>query len=536
MYLRHEPNPAYRLRHFSKPSSMSTEARVASRSFPDLPRAVRLQIYTLSGLIRPCPIDLINESQRLRRGQVMGDACSLLGNQYSCTYLEHRKNPVIWRHLHYNHDRPICFGPRIPLQLLLTCKEIYLEASELFYSLNKFKLQIERLQDLHTLEKLPNKAVSLIRSLHIHIGALSPPTIRTDASALSSSLQEFLDPWRRAMSALAQNLRPSQLQLGLTCRWIDLTTGEQLLQSLECLPSLRGCAITLGYKRDEAITSLVRRTSARLLRSPAPKASFPFEKLPKELRLNVLEQSDLVVREYPGASRGVVKIWESRKDRPRMQGTCCSRCSDCLETCCCTWRYGSSSTTCVCPSKPNSFFMVNRQFSQESQHVFFSNNLFVARPGFHGQPLPALSFLEILGPRQLAHIRYLELRPFFSDLREDLDKHQASRHRWLGLILIMKINFTLSKVQLTVDLEPANRHLLKIDPKEKPGILQLNKSFLMPLHELRSLGKLFIYLGNHFCGYEDEFEKAIMGSNYDPAQLGKMNRLVNGAGYYGPGF
>ena len=485
-------------------------------AFLDLPLSIRMNIYTLAGLTIPCPIDFSLESQRLQEIRALNDCC-LPRSKHSifCAYIRHRRDPAVPRPSR-ERRRFLCYGPRLPLELLLVSKDIHLETSSLFYGSNKFKLTVRDPSDLYLLQKMSLHTISTLRSIHIRFGKprVDSNNLTTDVSAKPPGPTEILGQWKKTAQHLSRTLYASHLYLGLTCAWADPEMAVELLQSLEQLTNLRGCAVALGRQRgrmNQALTSQVRASLNRLLQL-SPAKAFPFQRLPKELRLQILEESDLVPRTTPD-SREVIRI-VYRRGRWRKERYCCTRCNDCLENCCCVWRPGSFSLTCTCQSSPLAFFLTNRQFSEEAQHVFFTANLFSTV-----RPLDATSFLDVLTENQLRYIRYLQLDFRFGEL-QDWYSTQATKDIWLTLIERMKNTLDLAKLELRINLSDCNRKECMFTAAERFEFLRINEALVLQLHELHTLKKLFIYLG-YLENMETSCEKHIMGPTYDSARLGK---------------
>lgn len=479
----------------------------AQMSFLALPKAVRIQIYILSGLTRPCPIDLVSESHRRQNGYIVNDACVAFQKMKTCTYLKWLRDsgtplPTAER-AHF-----ICYGPVLPLSLFQVCKSVYLEASQLFYSANKFQLRVLRKSDLSYLRNLSPHALSSLRSLHVDLGGREYNSLPLDSLRDSKRSEEFLEQWTSTIRAVAQSVAPSHLYFAFTCRSADLDVGTQLLASLEPLPPLRGCALSLGSHQDEGFRPLVQATAAHLLgHSPASGAQFRFEKLPKELRLKIFEQTNLVPKQHASSAYGVIRVW-GYGGRLRVLRKCCSRCNDCLESCCCYWHPAAFSQTCICAAPPTALFTVNRQMYHEAQEVLFSRNLFIL-----SYPLSCVSFLEVLNETQLARIRRIEIHFWDTELQgwsED-GEIQMSWHR---LVSIMRMKLDLCRLELRINLANCN------DPVDREYVVIRTEEVLAPLKQLTGLRKLFIYLG-YFSELEAKAEKEVMGPGYDSEVEGK---------------
>lgn len=256
------------------------------------------------------------------------------------------------------------------------------------------------------------------------------------------------------------------------------------------------------------MTSLIRTESLRLLNIP-PTDSFPFQRLPKELRLKVLEESDLVPEKRFFGSYGIFKfatlVWRRR--------LCYAKCNYSSEACCCIWRCGSFSLTCDCPSSPMAYFLVNRQLYNEAQEVFFPSNLFIIQALLY-----QLMFFNLLPPHQLSRLRCIQIEVSKTELI-DWWTDQATHGRFSQLVRIIQRKLNLPHLELRVNVNKC--HLPgPLSTSEYKRSRRMITAFLDPLSKLRSLKKLFLYLEG-LSHLEESLEKKIMGPDYDSARLGK---------------
>jgi len=442
-------------------------------SFLALPHAVRTEIYTWSGLTRPCPIDLVSECHRRKHGCVVNDACYGFDQMKTCTYLTHQRDSRTSRpqpgRAHF-----ICYGPMLPLSLFRVCRAVYLEASQLFYSSNKFQLRVLRESDLSCIPNLGLHAISSLRSLHIDLGGWQANRFTLDTSGTSKRYEELIHRWKSTVQAIAQPIFQSSLNLGFTCRPADLEVAKQLLESLECLPLLRGCAIALGGRRAEILRPFVHATAAQLLGHLPMSGQFRFEDLPKELRLKILEQTNLVPKKHTSSTYGVIQIYGDR-GRLYTRRKCCSQCNDCLESCCCIWQPAAYSRTCICTYLETALFTVNRQMSREAQEVFFSQNLFIL-----SGPLDSVSFLEAVNQTQLARIQRIEIHILHVNMPWCYNKAE-SEEKWYQLVRTIRTKLNLCRLELRINLVDVNVPKSNLNPNSRKGFLDMNQEVLRPL-------------------------------------------------------
>ena len=481
--------------------------------FLALPKAVRETIYMWCGLTRPCPIDLVSERHRRKARYVVHDMCISIGKKKTCTYLKHLRNSAEPRS-RAERAHFICYGPVLPLSLLRVCKMVHLEALQLFYSANKFQLRVLQESDLFYLRDLSPRAISSLTSLHIDLGGSGSSCLPFDTSRDPKRSEDLIDQWTSILQVFAQSVLPSSLNFAFTCPSADLDPelAKQLLASLEWLPPLRGCALSIGGQPAASLRPLVQATAAQLLKLPATSGQFPFEKLPKELRMKILEQTNLAPKKHASSAYGVLQVfcWNGRL---RDLGKCCSRCNDCLESCCCLWLPAAYSRTCSCTYPPTALFKVNRQMSCEAQDVFFSKNLFILTA-----PLSSTSFLDVLNDTQLARIRRLEIYFWQQECWWDLLEKEHPM-RWYRLVDTMKAKLDIRRLELRVNFFGICRNESTNTPRRKTPLLRMSKQVLAPLRQLNGLLKLFIYCFSDKLDAEDETE--IMGPAYDSAKEGK---------------
>ncbi|KAH6629986.1 hypothetical protein B0J18DRAFT_474564 [Chaetomium sp. MPI-SDFR-AT-0129] len=119
----------------------------------------------------------------------------------------------------------------------------------------------------------------------------------------------LLDEWCRTVQHLSSRIRPDVLELALVCD-LDHTLADsealatKLVEPLTSLPRLRQCQIRLSRSRKAgALAEIARRAVLKACRSPEAELHTPspspgatgFHSLPRELRLQTLEYTDLII-------------------------------------------------------------------------------------------------------------------------------------------------------------------------------------------------------------------------------------------------
>ncbi|KAK4142495.1 uncharacterized protein C8A04DRAFT_38278 [Dichotomopilus funicola] len=342
--------------------------------------------------------------------------------------------------------------------LLLTCRLVYAEVATLLYSANLFVLHFADARSFTPLYALSPLALSSLTALRVVLNQASCHQRLLKATDFDDCCGAFCeeklhygshyrrhqrpfltvargsengeededdakeDPetearivpekWRAAVQHIAPHITPARLKLSFVCDInpkhtdaVDL--ANLLLTSLSVLPVLKGCEIRLSKEPDAGLSRMAHDTSLQLcgIRRPyltPPAGKITFVTLPRELRLRVLEYTDLVTPSK--------EVWWSRKDHQYSWGTlysqkkCYTADGRCLyypqcpdlgrctfrttsdqdipsgspAGCFCARRHGAYSSRCVCWAEPRpALFLVCRTLCRDAQLVFYSGNRFV---------------------------------------------------------------------------------------------------------------------------------------------------------------
>ncbi|OTA86385.1 hypothetical protein M434DRAFT_35838 [Hypoxylon sp. CO27-5] len=344
--------------------------------------------------------------------------------------------------------------------LLLVCQFIYAELSSLLYSTNTI---ITR--HLELLLKLNKSSLSSITSLKVHLNASASARDCSHRYVLykTESLNDFapiINQWQTTVDHIAPHIEPNKLELWLIC---DCEPGRTdlaklILAPLRRLPILRRCHIRLGCRPDHHLRQLAQdaaeeATGLLPAHSTSSRPAFEFLRLPSELRLKILEYTDLVtplnkVKWRPNRGYSITKQCSSCQYGPpychpndheacasgkvidnckicphrrtgfaHTPGTsvrnACSQCyhyacqfyhcekrtpeSDQIRTgCFCASRHAAYSLLCRCWVPPTALFLVSRSFLRDAQAVFFTCNSFIVHSSLDSDPR---SLLEKVSPR-----------------------------------------------------------------------------------------------------------------------------------------
>ena len=353
-----------------------------------------------------------------------------------------------------------CECDAFPYHLLYVSKAIVNEVSAIFYSENHFTVSRNSLGGLSVLGSLSPKALSQITSLSVYLnivedderewifGSDSFPNCHAmcSASKMSWAFRKerhwdetvSIKEWQKLCKILRSNIKPNQLKLFLTCDMADIELSNEFLQPILQTPTLqlRECSIRLasGFLKPgdtnyhtgslQELATLARLNVQQLLTTNrSTQSSFRYRDLPKEIRLQILEHTELVSPfDLAWTSNPPVNMdYQQHKSqfyehRTYQCGTygpanCCQKCSPRTDACACFLRCGAFSTTCTCWTMPMQFFLVDKQMKDDAEFVFYSNNYFLVSSGTNRdqKKLALYDFLTNLPGNGRRYLRSLSL-------------------------------------------------------------------------------------------------------------------------------
>jgi hypothetical protein len=280
----------------------------------------------------------------------------------------------------------------------------------------------------------------------------------TNTDIQYAATQRLLAAWHSAAARLSY-ITSGSLDLGLVCD-IDpeheraLEVARSVIAPLtRILPQLRDFHIRLCKTMDARLQRVAQEAVSQVLRIPAapyfkPPTRTTLTSLPRELRLRILEYTDLITpsREvtWSRQDQGYVIFYRDsehtapdRKHREQFSPCLSSELTRTCVGCFCRRRHTAFSLTCTCWAPPGpALFLVCRALCQDAELTFFSGNHFIihdykAEPCWevpflggwgtdHQGPAPrydypserfgASQFLrEVIPPHCLAYLRFLEL-------------------------------------------------------------------------------------------------------------------------------
>lgn len=242
-------------------------------------------------------------------------------------------SPAIRKHIYYFAGLPInivdlplhagehpntyynLYSLQETLALLLLCQLIHTEVKALLYSDNKFFILFRMCPSLEPLWMLSPSTIGLLTNLKIHLHVVEcmsrwfcetervhciEPYLRKSDNPLDSASPEgqaTLSKWQAIIQHLAPNIRPYTLNFSFVCDVANVETARLIVTSLAQLPPLISCHICLSHRSDPKLLQLARNAALQAIgrESPSlPSLPFRYLDLPSELRLKILEYTDLI--------------------------------------------------------------------------------------------------------------------------------------------------------------------------------------------------------------------------------------------------
>ncbi|KAH6641207.1 hypothetical protein F5144DRAFT_506277 [Chaetomium tenue] len=353
--------------------------------------------------------------------------------------------------------------------LLGSCRVIYSEASALLFSSNRFVIHYSPLRghgndvepSLLPLRNLTASSLSALANLKIVLSQTSChhrreeeefgqccDDIRYNGSrdagycrnhhanhhdrplrSSDSMTGPMLDEWIETANYLSSRISPGTLRLSLVCdldqEEADTDTITRIVAPLSLLPELKDCDVRLCKSPDAELTKIARNAALQACRRPEPSPSSTGPRLldlPRELRLQVLEYTDLVApwkevmwtrlqRGYQHPAEGCYPqdSCPCPSDYPWHYGCQFRGCyhqvrilidtDDELEIyngsigCFCRVRHAafSSAFACRCWAPPTPLFLICRALSEDAKFVFFSFNRFLVSDSLSFNPCTTFS-------------------------------------------------------------------------------------------------------------------------------------------------
>lgn len=413
----------------------------------------------------------------------------------------------------------VCTGRRLPMSLLQVSKDVRNEVAPLFIGINKFASIIGTRSDLVFFKDSFGWTFQYIKNLHIDLRARDQRNLLIGVHRNEGVHRTIWRVWPEFCLTVRERM-PLLRAFSLKCKVRCPEVAQRLLIYMRQFPRLQECAIHFCHLSMETIERMVKETCEYLTRRDDPKP-FPFNRLPREIQLQILEYA-LADRSDPFAynagnspsvgvptARSVVNM--QRRRYMRVLGdnplVCCGTCSPLKTRCFCMARQTAYSTTCTCFTSPVPFFLVNKAFSQLATEVFFSNNIFLL---IDDDPF---TFLRITNDIPNAHLRHIHTLVLQFPRITRISSRPAHRpsatalHSWAILRRFIRDHFNLSRLCL---------YLLDLGTNVDEEVhtpftrVQFMRALLREFGDLRGVYDFWVYLADDE-DFEYEARRRVMG-------------------------
>lgn len=240
-------------------------------------------------------------------------------------------------------------APHLPFHgLLVSCRTIYAEASDILYSVNRFNIRYWDRRSLELLRNLTPRSLSNLTYLKIILNETSCHErcggsaahdgyiVTADHRLIAAQGEDkdflsghdvplkgnqplawvLLEDWSSTVDHLSRGIAAKQLELCVVCDVDakDITTAKRIVEPLSRLPQLKDCHLRLCRTSIPEFNDVARHTALQLRGLSWPKempSSQPYHEslqprpreaytgsrlleLPRELRFRILEYTDLI--------------------------------------------------------------------------------------------------------------------------------------------------------------------------------------------------------------------------------------------------
>ena len=438
----------------SQSSDMSSNKPMRhEKTLFDLPIHVRHTIWSHSGLVSLCPFDLSRELADVDRDE-------------------------------FRKCKGHCTCPPVPIGLLCSSRVIYEEALVVLIEMNHFISTGSPQRLLFTLQRLPAKALSCLKYLHISLSFESFYDL-TDVGARGTEAKQT---WDALFRYLGTHIPTKSLSLSLCFPAVSILAAKRLASVLRSLPLLKNCGIRLGrnrYDHDKSLQTLARITVGGLM--GCNDVGFPLERAPWEIRNRIYWYTNLI----QPTKRRKIRIKDGK-----MCGinSCCQKCIPKIPGDCCCIGNAAYSTSCVCTMIPAGLFVSNKQISSETLEICYRKNKFVL---CEDNPISNLNFLQRISPVLRHQIRFIEFNVDYTNL-QGTSWIEDTRRDWHRLCHFMNNHLNLPRLTLCI----IDHWRPRIQDK---SLKALGQEIFRPLHHMRGLERVLL----HITGY-DYMESSIL--------------------------
>jgi hypothetical protein len=318
----------------------------------------------------------------------------------------------------YDHPIDLNFGDlacdpgdepfQISYNLLLTCRIFYNDVQPIIYSTNEFYIRYRDMDDLESLQNLSPKTLALLTRLTIYLESCGDGFSHEEKGhapldlLLDGSSQEVLLNWQEAASHLISHIKPLTLRLSLLCDSANIERAKKIVEPLRAVSTLANCWIRLGRKPNHHLQATAQEAAMRAIghQYPPPSPSvFRYFDLPPEIRLNILQYTDLVTptrniewsfeRKFglryndPGCKIPIWRQISTAGSSHICQFRECRHDRDLIAEDYCQSQHAAFSANCHCWAPPASLLMVSKAFQEDAQAIFYAKNRFVIANGVH---------------------------------------------------------------------------------------------------------------------------------------------------------
>ncbi|WEW56882.1 hypothetical protein PRK78_002337 [Emydomyces testavorans] len=476
-----------------------------------LPYTIRRRIYEMIGLILPSGIDYCPFPERSRTWTT---AWSSRDQKLSGV----------------NDERILI----VSNQLFYVSRDVSSDALAAFYSENVISLAG---YGLWALNKLGSVALKSMASLQLSLTTFECPVdcsfaSETDSAKLEHPCKLYVeDPsnredWpcevlvaqelRENCTKLTAHIKPGHLKLCIILTFPKATFFHEVLSAIVKLPLLKECSVYAATGAPLRFQQLVERTALQATGQIKSYPPFPFNDLPTELQMRILEHAGLLAPDIVARNccRGYV-----------LQ-TCVLNGIGCR----CAFGRVAYNSNNPCWKLPISFFQLNRRIRELSQYLFFSGNRFY----LGGCPHCGCSRRENLSDISedcLHHIQFLTLGfPVINKIDTYLPGTRTMES-WLNTLNDIARHMIVSKLVLALHFEcsagPWDSHLT-LDPSDITTLAVFQR-VVQPLVQLEGLKDLFLHIEQRtpqdaiifLNEQEAALEQMVMGASYDSLARGK---------------
>ncbi|CAO2647941.1 Nn.00g088630.m01.CDS01 [Neocucurbitaria sp. VM-36] len=467
---------------------------------------------------------------------------------------------------------------QLPFSLLFVCKRISREAEDMLYGHNCFAISQRSPGGLQALGRLGAHAIQSLQTLIVHLTPCTciashciqkPRRLPHDGISFQESVFDrsysnaaqrghdrqlsnvsrtdrgIIEQWKQGCARLAAHVTPGRLTLYVICHVQSKHVAEQILEPLLQLPTLRHCGICLGpshHLESSTLRALAKRVVEQLTTHElaATRAPFPFLSLPRELQLQVLDASPLVLDSHIHICAGRVARYSfphscdeegiMRSEEPLLPTACfCLRHCSAFRTGCHPYQHAYL----------EQLLGVSKALADLATEVFYARNVFAI---YTWQPQTTwedtrdlagvFQFLSGLARHALHYLTQVTILLPPIDRASLLDT-QLDWESWQESIHLLASQATLPRLVLSIKIgtcqgqrQGQRGHLTEEDEHQT---LYVYEEIFRPLAQLARLKALFIHVPCPFgrdrekerVEIEQKLERIAMGPSYDAYRVGK---------------